>query len=106
MSIEMVAGTEVQTALDGVLALERVRAFMPDILYLDLNMPRLQGELVLAELSNINPLMHVVIITGMPPDRVAAAKECARDMPNVSVLQKPFSMEDIAMTLQAAQDTR
>ena len=44
---------EVATAEDGVLALEAVRAFKPDLIVLDIQMPRMSGFEFMNELKEI-----------------------------------------------------
>ena len=46
---------------DGVEALEQVEAMRPDVLVLDLEMPRLDGLGVLAELRSLAPLLPVIL---------------------------------------------
>lgn len=59
------AGYAVRTAHDGLAALEEVRADVPDVMVLDLRMPRMDGFQVLAELNRMNriPELPVVILS-------------------------------------------
>ena len=51
------------TAIDGVEALEKLKqGFMPDFIFLDLNMPRMGGKETLREIRKIPALFHVPII--------------------------------------------
>jgi CheY-like chemotaxis protein len=45
------AGYEVFEAVDGREVLDRVRSIMPDLILLDLNMPRMNGREFLAEIK-------------------------------------------------------
>lgn len=61
------AGFEVQTAQDGLLAIKALSAAVPDLMVLDLMMPRLSGEDVLRFL-NSNPALAalpVVLLTNL-----------------------------------------
>jgi len=60
-------GYEVQTADNGKLGLELVEAFKPDIILLDLMMPEMTGDVMLAELRK-KPWgkdITVIILTNM-----------------------------------------
>jgi CheY-like chemotaxis protein len=63
-------------AADGIEALERCEQNLPDLVLLDLNMPRQSGWVTLEKISKLNPLTPVVIITGSPdqPELAAAAR--------------------------------
>jgi CheY-like chemotaxis protein len=69
-------GYEPLLAADGIEALERCEQNLPDLVLLDLNMPRQSGWVTLEKISKLNPLTPVVIITGSPdqPELAAAAR--------------------------------
>lgn len=53
------------TALDGVEAIEKLRndeSFVPDFIFLDLNMPRMNGKQCLQEIRKITRLMATPVI--------------------------------------------
>jgi len=66
----------VGTAADGVEALERTREARPDVLVLDLRMPRMSGEMVLECLRTAAPSTRVLVVTGYD-DRDAIAGAAA-----------------------------
>lgn len=57
---------QVETAIDGQQALEKIEAQSPDLLILDLNMPNLSGLAVLEALHNkkSTSAMKIVVVTG------------------------------------------
>lgn len=55
----------VAEAEDGVRALELYKQFSPDMVMLDINMPRLDGIGVLTEIMAINPNTLVVMLTSL-----------------------------------------
>ncbi|MBW3620937.1 MAG: response regulator [Actinobacteria bacterium] len=61
VNLEM-EGYEVQLAGDGVEALERARAFRPDIVLLDIMMPKKDGWQVCAELKQDDELKHIPVV--------------------------------------------
>ncbi len=81
-------GWRVQTAPDGVEALQRLRAERPAVLLTDLNMPRMDGMALLREVNAAFPGLPVVVLTayGSVPGAVEAMHAGAFDF-----LSKPVS---------------
>jgi len=59
-------GFIVEHAQDGVQALARASAQPPDLVLLDLNMPRMDGWEAFARLDQSHPLVPVIVITARP----------------------------------------
>ncbi len=89
------AGYAVQVAADGVAALESVRASVPDVLVLDLLLPRLDGASVLAELRRDPELARVpvVVTTGIQTSHVR------RLLGAQATLFKPFDPRELLDTV-------
>jgi class 3 adenylate cyclase len=93
-------GYQVVTAFDGEQALGRIRDHLPDLVLLDLNMPRLNGYEVCAELK-ADPLtaeIPVLMVTGWaePEQRVKGLQLGAEDY-----LIKPFDSDELLARVQA-----
>lgn len=77
------SGLTVVEAIDGTMALEKLRTFKPDLILLDLMMPNVSGIDVLKELNkqSVVPGLPVIVLTNvMNPSTVNEAKELgARD---------------------------
>jgi CheY-like chemotaxis protein len=56
----------VDEAADGAQALERVRDLQPEVILLDINMPRRNGLDVLGEIRDADPNAVIVVFSGMP----------------------------------------
>jgi PAS domain S-box-containing protein len=69
-------GHEVKVAADGVAGVALAREFKPDVLLLDIGLPRLSGYDIAKEIRNDDALRKVVIIAitgyGQPEDRARA----------------------------------
>lgn len=77
---------------DGSHVLETVERDRPDLICLDLNMPKVDGMTVLRELKKHYPDVAVVMMTGeTSPDVYREATEIG----SAGFLQKPFSPEQI-----------
>jgi two-component system, OmpR family, response regulator len=92
------AGFEVQTAADGVAALETARRFGPDILVLDVMMPGLDGFEVLRSLRGGGDRTPVLFLT---------ARDAAEDtvqgltLGGDDYVTKPFSLEEVVARIRA-----
>ena len=64
-------GFEVRTARDGVECLEAIRQEVPDLVLLDIRMPKMDGMAVLAQLREAYPLLPVVMISASSERHVA-----------------------------------
>jgi DNA-binding response OmpR family regulator len=92
------AGFIVEHASDGVDGLERARAMPPDLIILDLILPRLSGEEVLRRLRRVDPATPVIVLTAKDDvaDRVANLEAGADDY-----LMKPFSFTELLARVRA-----
>ncbi len=82
---------------DGLAAVESVRELHPDLLFLDINMPGMDGFDVLEKI-NPAPLPIVIFVTSYDEHAVRAFEACALDY-----LLKPVSPERLAKTLARAR---
>lgn len=88
------AGYEVAEARDGEEALALCRQTHPDIAFVDLHMPKMEGLDVLARFRTLSPKTAVVIITAY--GSAASAVE-AMKLGAVDFLEKPFDPKIIAI---------
>jgi DNA-binding NarL/FixJ family response regulator len=70
----MVLGLEpdlrvVGEAADGTMALEQARALKPDVVLLDIRMPRMSGIEVARSLKQVSPHSRVIILSGVDVDQ-------------------------------------
>ncbi len=88
------AGWTVEVAEDGIAALGRIRRVQPDVILLDLKMPRLDGIQMLQMLRSnvVERAIPVIITTG------SEVASCVRLLANC-VLMKPFSSDELTQAL-------
>jgi CheY-like chemotaxis protein len=70
------------SAIDGVEALQKLRDFTPDFIFLDLNMPRMGGKETLREIRKIPALLRVPVIaysTSSEPRDIEDMKKLGAD---------------------------
>ena len=82
----------VETATNGAEALTAVRREHPDIVLLDIRMPRMSGVDVLKEIIAIDSLIAVIMITAL--EHVALAAE-AIELGAASYVLKPFDLRHL-----------
>ncbi len=92
-------GYEVETVEDGQYAVEQALLERPDLVLLDLKMPRLDGLGALRELKVHFPDLVVIILTahGTTDNAVEAMKAGAYDY-----LIKPFNIDELLLTVAKA----
>ena len=84
------SGYSVSTATDGVIAWQQYEQQRPDLLVLDLNLPRMSGFRLL-ELVRSESDLPVLILTAYD---FAEAEEVAQHRPDAFV-KKPFEIQDL-----------
>ncbi len=92
------AGFSVATARDGQEALEKVRALAPNLIILDILMPRMDGREALRRLRHGNDWTPVILLTqvGGAAERTMALEEGADDYIN-----KPFDPNELVARMRA-----
>ena len=93
------AGYRVETASDGLQALEKMKRFMPEVVVTDKNMPRMDGLTTLREIRKRHSDVVVVMITahGDVSTAVEAMKQGAYDY-----IEKPFDNEKMLLLMERA----
>ncbi len=90
-------GFDVQTAADGFAALDLVRRFDPEVIVLDIMMPRIDGITLLPKLREISQAPILMLTAkGDTGDKVRSLSAGADDY-----LVKPFVFEELIARLQA-----
>lgn len=99
-------GFRVETAADGEEGLNKIQSMLPDLILLDLMLPRYGGFEVLRQLqSGETAKIPIIIITGRYTDRTTA--EMIRQESNVmDFMEKPLKPAVLAMTLHKILKTR
>jgi signal transduction histidine kinase/CheY-like chemotaxis protein len=95
------AGFEVELAADGDEGIEMLQgeAGLPDLILLDLTMPRKGGIEVLSEIRRRSAEVPVVLMSGFTEGEVAAVLESDA---RTHFLKKPFTAESLEEVLRAA----
>jgi len=93
-------GFEVETAVDGLEALDRAADLPPDLVLLDIMMPRLDGLATLRRMRHLPTTTNVPIVLltarGLPADRVRGLELGADDY-----IAKPFDVTELVARVKA-----
>jgi CheY-like chemotaxis protein len=93
-TIEDVVGARAIGAEDGDIALDRVIDLSPDLIILDLRLPRLNGWQVLAELKG-NPTTSSIPVIVVTTAILGGGREKALDAGAADFLAKPFDLFEL-----------
>ena len=93
------AGFKVESAIDGAAGLERALALRPDLVLLDVMMPKMNGFEVCEELRRVDPDVPVLMLTakGEEHDKVRGLRLGADDY-----VVKPFGVAELLARVDAA----
>ncbi|MFO7568788.1 MAG: response regulator [Smithellaceae bacterium] len=94
-------GYELYDAADGQLGLQKFKDVKPDLTFMDLTMPVMNGFDALQEIMKLDPRAIVVIATADVQIRAIAR---AHDLGAFSVIKKPPSRENITAAIAEAED--
>ena len=95
------AGHAVAAASDGVEGLETYEDVSPDVVLVDLMMPKMDGFEMIEALRDQHPDARIIAMTGIPESQWNALG-AARDLGAGHTLAKPFTEADLLLTLQKA----
>ena len=82
----------VAEASDGIEAIEKYNSEKPEIVFLDLIMPKLDGLSVLKQIRFHDPTSKIIVITGN--DSVEIFEECT-SLGALAFLTKPIDLNDV-----------
>ena len=90
----LVSGFDVIPVSDGIEALYQIDADLPDLVVLDLGLPRLSGHDVQRDLSANDRTKHIpiLVVTGDPGDLAESANLC--------ILRKPVDPERLSAEVE------
>ena len=83
---------QLRFAMNGLEALEMLKSFSPDLVLLDIKMPKMHGMEILKQVKKLKPSLPVIIVTGYQSVEMAqeALKNGAADY-----IPKPFESKEI-----------
>lgn len=95
---------DIAIAENGEQAVELYQEVDPDVTFMDLNMPRMDGCEAAEEILSEDPRAHVVAVTGLREDKEIV--EEIRSIGAFDILQKPLRFQDIKDVLNTVREER
>ena len=74
---------------------DRLKTYIPDIVFLDNNLPDGLGWNFVTEISDFNPAIRINLITGVMPDDKSLS-----DNLNLYIMMKPLSKKELDLSLR------
>lgn len=94
-------GIEVETLYDGENAMQRLKTATPDLIILDLNLPKYSGIEIFHELRKRDEISNTwVLIVTANPAQAAELTEAELNSQNLLVLAKPISVDQLDQLAQ------
>lgn len=90
-------GFEIEVAFNGVSGLEKFNEMNPDIVLLDIRMPRMDGIEVLQEIKKVNKESVVIMISGH--GNIETAVQTTK-LGAFDFIEKPFDVDRLKLTIQ------
>ena len=97
--LEMQNHQVVATASNGEEAVEVFNKTKPDVLFLDIAMPKKDGKAALAEIMAAHPDAKIIMLTAL--DDMDTIQECSAKGA-VAYIVKPFNIDDINRAISVA----
>ncbi len=90
---------QLRFAINGIEAMESLKNFTPDLMLLDIKMPKLHGMEILKQIKKIRPSLPIIIVTGYQSVEMAqeATKHGAADY-----IPKPFESKELLRSISSA----
>lgn len=88
----------IETATSGEEALEAFHEGEPDVVFMDIQMPGMDGEETAAMMMTENPEMRVIVVTGMGSEDPRVKN--LRSLGAFQILEKPVHTDDVAKVVR------
>ena len=96
-SLNLVGGFIVERAFNGKEAVEKYKAFAPDIVVMDVEMPVMDGYESSFKIKSMDPDARILVLTGNPGD--IRAKKTINEGLALRLLRKPVKLMDLNRTI-------
>lgn len=93
---------EIRLVEDGEAAVEQFRDWKPDVVFMDLRMPQMEGDQATVTMLMEEPDLKVVIVTGLDPQDEEVRRCVSQGV--FDVIQKPIRREDIDRILRLIEE--
>ena len=85
--------TNLERADNGLEGLEKYKSFRPDLVFMDMKMPVMDGYESCREIKSFDPSARILMLTGNPWDN--KARKTVTEGYALTLLQKPIRLTDL-----------
>jgi len=96
------ADFDIDTAENGLIGIEKAKANPPDLVFLDLRMPKMDGIHTLQELRGFMADVPIYIVTAFYPQFTDQLKQAQEDGYVFELMQKPLGADQIIEVVNGA----
>ncbi|MBW1783396.1 MAG: response regulator [Deltaproteobacteria bacterium] len=96
-SLSMKGDYSVERAFNGQEALDKYKAFLPDIVVMDVEMPVMDGYESSSKIKSFDPEARILVLTGNPGD--SRARRTIEEGIALTLLQKPVRLVELNRTI-------
>jgi len=88
-------------AVDGLDAISQFKKHNVDYILMDLEMPKMNGDIASKEIINLNPDVHIILVTSIidKKELVGALRAGVE-----KILQKPITLEKLQQAIKEIED--
>ena len=97
-SLQLVGDYDVERAFNGQEAFDKYRAFLPDLVIMDIEMPIMDGYESSYKIKSFDPSAKILMLTGNPGD--SRARRTIEEGIALTLLQKPVKLMDLNQTIK------
>ena len=90
--------SNVERASNGLEGLEKYKAFLPDIVIMDMQMPVMDGYESCCKIKSFDPTARILVLTGNPGD--SKATKTVKEGYALSLLKKPIRLKDLSRLIR------
>jgi CheY-like chemotaxis protein len=98
-ALQLMGYEDVVCARNGEEAVERYEAFLPDLVFMDIEMPVMDGLDACRRIRGLDPEARIIVLTGNPADRRV---ECLLDERIIeTVVPKPIRLKHLRTLIES-----
>ena len=91
--LEMEGYSHVERAENGLEAFEKYKTFLPDLVFMDMEMPVMDGYESSTRIKSFDPDAKILLLTGSPGD--SRAQKTLHEGIALTLLKKPLAISDL-----------
>ena len=96
--LEMEGFSRVEQASNGLEGFEKYKSFMPDLVFMDMEMPVMDGYESSSKIKSFDPNAKILVVTGNPDN--SRAQQTIHEGMATNLLEKPIKLTNLRQVLR------